>query len=108
MEPFVIQRSTLPFRGENPNFQEQLQNFEVAASKFNIDRFSTSITSKGLSENFKKNSWDNVIFSTLKVVFTHRYSWKNFDSLLLPAQIEQDTIIENQSFTVCNARCILL
>ena len=27
MEPFVIQRSTLPFRGEEPNFQEQLQNF---------------------------------------------------------------------------------
>ena len=23
-------RSTLPFRGEEPNFQEQLQNFEVA------------------------------------------------------------------------------
>ena len=34
LEPFVIQRSTLPFRGEEPNFQEQLQNFEVAASKF--------------------------------------------------------------------------
>ena len=35
-----------------PNFQEQLQNFEFAASKFNIDRDSTS---KGLSENLKKN-----------------------------------------------------
>ena len=30
MEPFVIQRSTLPFRGQELNFQEQLQNFEVA------------------------------------------------------------------------------
>ena len=52
MEPFVIQSSTLPFRGEEPNFQEQLQNFEVAALKFNIDRHSTSTTSKGLSEIF--------------------------------------------------------
>jgi hypothetical protein len=34
-----------------------LQNFEVAASKFNIDRHSTSTTSKGLSENLKKMSW---------------------------------------------------
>ena len=30
VEQFVIQRFTLPFRGEEPNFQEQLQNFEVA------------------------------------------------------------------------------
>ena len=52
--------------------------------------------------------WDICYYSILKVVLTQRYSWKNFDSLLLPAQIEQDTIIENQSFTVCNARCILL
>ena len=29
---FVIQRSTLPFQDEEPNFQEQLQYFEVAAS----------------------------------------------------------------------------
>ena len=33
-EPFVIKRSTLPFGGEEPNFQELLPNFEVAASKF--------------------------------------------------------------------------
>ena len=45
---FVIQRSILPFRGHEPNFQEQLQNFEVAASKLNIDGLSTSRTSKGL------------------------------------------------------------
>ena len=44
--------STLHFQGEEPNFQEQLQNFEVAASKFNMDRHLTSTTSKGLSENF--------------------------------------------------------
>ena len=29
LEPFVIQRSTLPFRGQEPNFQAQLQNFNV-------------------------------------------------------------------------------
>jgi hypothetical protein len=56
-----MQRSTLPFRGEEPNFQEKLQNFEVAASKFNIDRHSTSTTSQGLSENFKKMSWDSPV-----------------------------------------------
>ena len=28
MEPFVVQRSTLPLRGKEPNFQEQLQNFK--------------------------------------------------------------------------------
>jgi hypothetical protein len=50
----------LPYLFE-PNFQEQLQNFEVTASKFNIDRHSTSTTSKGLSENLKKMSWDNPI-----------------------------------------------
>ena len=61
LEPFVIQRSTLPFRGEEPNFQEQLQNFEVAASEFNIDRHLTSTTSKGLSENLKKMSWDSPV-----------------------------------------------
>ena len=32
----------LPFRGEEPNFQEWLQNFEATAWKFNIDRHSTS------------------------------------------------------------------
>ena len=38
MEPFIIQRSTLPFRGEEPNFQEQLKTLEVAASKFHYLR----------------------------------------------------------------------
>ena len=33
MEPFVVQRSTLPFRGEELKFQERLQKLEVAASK---------------------------------------------------------------------------
>ena len=41
MEPFVIKRFTLPFRGEEPNFQEQLQSLEVAASKFNIKGLKT-------------------------------------------------------------------
>ena len=36
LEPFVIQRSALPFRGWQPNFQKWLQNFEVITSKFNI------------------------------------------------------------------------
>ena len=54
VEQFVIQRFILPFRGEEPNFQEQLQNFEVAASKFNSD-----CQSKGPRENLKKMSWDN-------------------------------------------------
>ena len=44
-----------------PNFQEQLQNFEVAASKFNINRHLTTMTLKGLSANFKKMSWDNPV-----------------------------------------------
>ena len=35
--------------------------FEVAASKFNIDCHSTSMTSRGLSEIFKKMSWDNLV-----------------------------------------------
>ena len=35
---------------------------EVAASKFNLDFHMTSTTSKGLSENFKKMSWDHPIF----------------------------------------------
>ena len=36
-------------------------NFEVAASKFNIDHHLTSTISKGPSENFKKMSWDNPV-----------------------------------------------
>ena len=43
------------------NFQEQLQNFKVAASRFNINRYSTSTTLKGLTENSKKMSWDNPV-----------------------------------------------
>ena len=35
---------------------------EGAASKFNVDFHSTSTSSKGLSKNFKKMSWDNPIF----------------------------------------------
>ena len=40
-----------------PNVQEQLQNFEVPASKFNIDSHLTSTTAKGPSKNLKKMSW---------------------------------------------------
>ena len=61
MEPLVKQRSTLPFQGEKPNFQEQWQNFEIATSKFNINHHSTSTISKGLGENFFKMSWDNPV-----------------------------------------------
>ena len=43
MEPFVLQRSTLPFRGEEPNFQEQLQTFEVAVSKFHHLRLAWTV-----------------------------------------------------------------
>ena len=35
---------------------------EVTASKFNLDFHSTSTTSKGISENLKKMSWDHPIF----------------------------------------------
>ena len=35
---------------------------EVTASKFNLDFHSTSTTSKGLSENLKKMSWDHPVF----------------------------------------------
>ena len=34
MEPFVIQRSTLPLWGEEPKVQEWLPNFEAATSNF--------------------------------------------------------------------------
>ena len=62
MEPFVIQRSTLPFRGEEPNFQKWLPNFEVAAS-IEAGCHATSTTSKGLSENFKEMSWYDLLSS---------------------------------------------
>ena len=35
---FVIQRSALIFRGWQRNFQSYLKNFEVAASKFTLER----------------------------------------------------------------------
>ena len=54
MEPFVIQRSALPFQGWQPNFQKWSQNFEVAASKFNIDRPLTSMASKTALQNISK------------------------------------------------------
>ena len=46
LEPFVIQKSALLFRGWQPNFQKWLQNFKVAASKFNINCSLTSMASK--------------------------------------------------------------
>ena len=46
MEPFVIQRSTLPFWGWQPNFQKWLKIFEVVTSKFNIRCPFTSMASK--------------------------------------------------------------
>ena len=51
----------LPINSIGKSFQEQLPNSEDAASKFNVDFHSTSTTSKGLSENLKKMSWDNPV-----------------------------------------------
>ena len=34
----IMQRSVFLFRGQQPNFQNSLQNFEVAASRFKLDR----------------------------------------------------------------------
>jgi len=67
----------LPFRGEKPNFQEQLQNFEVAASRFNIDRHSTSTTSKGPTENLKGMSWDNPV-SPIDAGYSIGFLWHFF------------------------------
>ena len=55
LESFVIQRSALIFRGWQPNFQEWLQNFKVAASKFNIHHPLTSMATKMARKNFEKN-----------------------------------------------------
>ena len=46
LEPFVMQRSALLFRGWQPNFQKWLQNFDFTASNFNIDCPLTSMASK--------------------------------------------------------------
>ena len=46
----------LPYLFEvKPKFQEQLQNFEVAASKFNIDRHTTPKTLERPKCELKKN-----------------------------------------------------
>ena len=53
VEQFVIQRSTLPFRGEEPNFQEQLQSLEVAASiiqhRLSLTSFNAYVMNKNLN-----------------------------------------------------------
>jgi hypothetical protein len=46
-------------------FSEFAENF----SKFNLNHHSTSTTSKGLSEKFKKLSWDNSVFPIHALVF---------------------------------------
>ena len=61
MEPFVIQRSTLPFPDEEPNFQEQLQTFEVAASKFNHLRSFNLKDLERPNRELKKMSWDDPV-----------------------------------------------
>ena len=51
---------------------------EVAASKFNLDFHSTSMTSKGLSENFKKMSWDSPDFpidAKIRISFFVHFFW---------------------------------
>ena len=63
MEPFVIQRSALRFRGWQPNFQKWLRNFEVTASKFNIDRPLTSMASKTAHKFFLKIASNQFKFS---------------------------------------------
>ena len=60
--PLTINVDILPFRGKEPSFQEQLQNFEVAASKFNIDPQLTSTTAKGLCENLEKKCHGIILF----------------------------------------------
>jgi hypothetical protein len=55
LEPFVVQRSTLPFRGEEPNFQEWKQKLEVAASKIQ-PRFAFNLNNLERPKwEFKKN-----------------------------------------------------
>ena len=54
LEPFVIQRSALLFQGWQSNFQKWLQNFEVAASKYNLGRHLTSMASKTAQANILK------------------------------------------------------
>ena len=62
MEPFVAQRSTLPFWGEKPKFQEWFQNFEVAASKFR-GQFSFDLNDLERPKwELKKMSWDCPVF----------------------------------------------
>ena len=59
-----------------------LQNFEVAASKFNMDRHSTSTTSKGPTENSKKMSWDNPVSpidAKNSIVFFVPFFWVSLD-----------------------------
>ena len=68
MEPFVVQRSTLPFRGEEPKFQEWLQKLEVAASKIQ-PRFSFDLN------DLERPKWEikkNVMGLSR---FSHKY-WK--------------------------------
>ena len=61
MEPFVVQRSTLPFRGEEPKFQEWLQKLEVAASKIQpLYSFDLNNLERPKGE-LKRISWDNLI-----------------------------------------------
>ena len=53
MGPFVVQTYLL-FQCWQPNFQKWLQNFKVAASKFNLDRPLTSMASKMARTNILK------------------------------------------------------
>ena len=63
LEPFVIQRSALLFRGWQPNSQKWSQHFEVATSKLNIDHPLTSMPSKTAQQNISKIASNECICS---------------------------------------------
>ena len=64
-EPFVIQKSALLFQHWQPIFKKWLQNFEVTASKFDIDIPLTSIVSKMATPNILKIDSNQCISSKL-------------------------------------------
>ena len=55
----------LPYHFEvrRKSFRNDCKSWRLQPQKFNVDFHSTSMTSKSLSENSKKMSWDNPVFS---------------------------------------------
>ena len=77
MELFIIQKSALPFRGRQLNFQIWLQNFDFPASKLNLDGPLTSMASKTaltiflkIASNHSKYWWECVPLSFYSLWFT--------------------------------------